>query len=956
MMKNHKIYFRLFFMLILSLCVSFESFGIEETGEIKWPEIKKETKPWTRWWIQGSAVTKKDITAALEAYQKAGLGGVEITPIYGVKGKEDRFIDYLSPKWMEMLVYTLNEAKRLGMGVDLANTSGWPFGGPWVDDEIACKNMRSKTFKLQGGQQLSEKIEYIEKPLAYTQNWLKVNIEDVKYPVTANEDLQKIPYAQIWYKRSLPLIVVTANKLVKGQKKIAETIDLTDKVKDGFLEWTAPPGEWLVCALFQGYHGKMVERAGPGGEGNVIDHFSELAIKRYLKKFDDAFKGYDTSYLRYYFNDSYEVDDAVESANWTPELFAEFQKICGYDLKQYIPALLGLADEETNCRVLHDYRAVISELMLEKFTKNWQSWAEKQGKGIRNQAHGSPANALDLYAASDVPETEGSTISDIKSAPSTAHLTGKNLASAESCTLLNEHFQSRLSDVKAANDKFLLGGVNHIFYHGTDFSPQDAPWPGWLFYAAVHFTPANSFWDDFGAINRYVARAQSFLQAGKPSNDILLYYGISDLWSTPGKEMFHYFHTFKTVSMDECGRYLLSKGYSWDAVSDKLLQNVKVKKDKLTAGGNTYKTIIVPKMKYMPVETFEKLIDLSKAGATVSFYGNLPSDIPGLAHLKQDRKKLESLKKRLHFTDEGDIRICRYGKGRIIVFNALPDLLEQSEVKPESLYSQGLQCIRRLKDDGNFYYFVFNPSKTKFSGWVNLNADYRTCALYNPMTGKDGYARTRVNNGKTDIWMELNPNESMIVETFQKTYSGNLYPYYKPIGGSLVLSDNWNITFVKGGPVLPEKKTVSELKSWTEYGEDYAYFSGTAEYETRLPLLSEKTDAWRLQLDNVYESAAVYINDTYLGTLFEAPYTIDIPTHLLNGNDVLKIRVSNLMANRIAYMDKKGLEWKIFYNLNIDSKGRMNVGEDGRFSAKNWDPRPSGISGNVTVTPMVLIE
>ena len=109
-------------------------------------------------------------------------------------------------------------------------------------------------------------------------------------------------------------------------------------------------------------------------------------------------------------------------------------------------------------------------------------------------------------------------------------------------------------------------------------------------------------------------------------------------------------------------------------------------------------------------------------------------------------------------------------------------------------------------------------------------------------------------------------------------------------------------------------------------------------------------------MDNVYESAAVYINDTYLGTLFEAPYTIDIPTHLLNGNDVLKIRVSNLMANRIAYMDKKGLEWKIFYNLNIDSKGRMNVGEDGRFSAENWDPRPSGISGNVTVTPMVLIK
>jgi polygalacturonase len=77
------------------------------------------TKPWTRWWWFGNAVTEKDITAALETYQKAGLGGVEITPIYGVKGEEQYFIEYLSPAWMEKLVYTLNEAKRLGLGVDM---------------------------------------------------------------------------------------------------------------------------------------------------------------------------------------------------------------------------------------------------------------------------------------------------------------------------------------------------------------------------------------------------------------------------------------------------------------------------------------------------------------------------------------------------------------------------------------------------------------------------------------------------------------------------------------------------------------------------------------------------------------------------------------------------------------------------------------------------------------------
>ena len=83
----------------------------------------------------------------------------------------------------------------------------------------------------------------------------------------------------------------------------------------------------------------MVERASPGGEGNVIDHFSEHAISEYLKKFDEAFAGYDLSYLRCYFNDSYEVDDAVGCANWTPDFLKEFKRVCGYDLKQYLPAL-----------------------------------------------------------------------------------------------------------------------------------------------------------------------------------------------------------------------------------------------------------------------------------------------------------------------------------------------------------------------------------------------------------------------------------------------------------------------------------------------------------------------------------------------------------------------------------------------------------------------------------------
>ncbi|MDR2913606.1 MAG: glycoside hydrolase family 2 protein [Tannerella sp.] len=943
-MKTKLFIITLLILITLSGCNN-ERNNQNETGTIGWPEITQEAKPWTRWWWLGSAVDKANITAALEAYQKAGLGGVEITPIYGVRGTEDQFIDFLSPEWMEMFVYTLNEAKRLGLGVDLANASGWPFGGPWIDETTACKNMVSKVFNVQGGTTVKETIKYIQEPIVRTQGRLKVTIKDIKEPVTANDNLQEYAFDQIRYEKALPLIVVSANK--KGPNGFSEVINITDKVVDGKLEWTAPEGEWVICALFQGYHGKMVERAGPGGEGNVIDHFATGPLKTYLKQFDNAFKDYDISYLRHYFNDSYEVDDAMGESNWTPEFFAEFEKIQGYDLRKHLPALLGQDTPEMNSRVLYDYRVTIGRLLLEKYTTEWQAWAAKQGKGIRNQSHGSPANVLDLYAASDIPEIEGRDIVNLKSAPSAAHVTGKKLTSSESATWLNEHFLSTLGDVKSIIDKFLLAGVNHVFYHGTAYSPREAEWPGWLFYASVHFTPVNSFWDDFGALNQSIARTQSFLQAGKPANDILLYYAVADLWSKPGRGMLHHYHSFDDASLKECGAYLTENGYSWDAISDKQLLDVSYEKSTLHSGGNAYKTIWIPETHLMPVETLEKLIELAQQGATIAFYKNLPSDVPGLANYEGNSGKMNTLIKSLSFMENGNIRTATCGKGKIIISDQMADLAKDSGVLPESMYNSGLQCIRRLKDDGNFYYYIVNSPDKSFDGWITLNADCSSTALYNPVTGVSGYAKTRKTNGKTEIYLKIKPEEGFVVETFKGKHNGDLYPFYENPGEAIAFSGNWNVEFIKGGPTLPAPLNTGELKSWTEYGQEYIPFSGTAKYSTQIPALTTKADAWLLDLGAVYESASVFLNGEHIGTLINAPYTLEIPAALLKGNDELTINVSNLMTNRIIDMDKKGIVWRKFYNTNINARLRENAGEDGKFTAKNWEPKNSGLVGPV---------
>ena len=937
---------------LLLAAVSCDRNRLVETGNLEWPEITQQTKPWTRWWWPASAVQESDIVSMLDDYSEAGLGGMEVTTIYGAKGWEDRYRDYLTPEWMDLFTFTLDEAEKRDLGVDLANASGWPFGGPWVTPDYACRYLASKVYKVKGGEGVEEKIEYIEKPMVRSIG-LKTTIDKLEYPIAANDSLQQYAFEQVRYPLPLPLMAVTANSDAGGFLDLTSLVD-----EEGNLNWTAPEGDWTVCALFLGWHGKLVERAGPGGEGDVIDHFDGMAIRRYLAKFDEAFKGYDVSYLRYYFNDSYEVDDAAGNSDWTADFFNEFKSRRGYDLKEHMPQLLGLtSDKETENRIVFDYRTTIGELLLEKYSTLWQVWAARQGKGIRNQAHGSPANILDLYGVSDVPETEGRSIIGMKTASSASHVMDKPLTSSESATWLNDHFKSTLGDVKTSIDTYFLAGVNHVFYHGTCLSPDDAPWPGWLFYAAVHFQPTNSFWTDFGAFNRYVAHCQTFLQAGRPDNDILLFFDATDLLSVRGREQLLYHMSQTTAEQSAIGasaKDLYARGYTWDYITDKMIAgNVSVRNGMLvTDGGNEYKTIIIPECRLMLPSTFARLVGFAKKGATVLVMNSLPEDIPGYNDLEAGRKKFESLKASLKFVKSGNLEIARCGKGRFIVSSDLDAMISEAGVSREKLYDLGLQSISRVKPDGGRYYFIKNPTGSTVEGWIPLDVVCGTIGVYNPMTEAMGYGKMhRTDDGKAEVWLSLLPDESLLLETFSGNYEGEEYHFYKPAGEPDTVEGPWTVTFTKGGPELPDARTVDKLGSWTYYGSGYEIFSGSAEYVTELKPY-EGSVAYSLDLGEVCNSAAVYLDGQYLGTVFKSPYAVVLDKETAARGGELKVVVSNSMENRISWMDRNEMPWRIFYNANIAARTPMSRGADGFFSAAGWPVQPSGLIGPVTLTPL----
>ena len=142
--------------MVLMACAGNAQKAID--SPLAWPVVTNTSRPWTRWWWLGSAVDKENLTRLLEEYNRAGLGGVEVTCIYGIKGQEQRHIPYLSPQWIEMLKHACAEAKRLGMSVDLPPGSGWCIGGPVVPRELADATLELTTKSVTGGQVVKTKL------------------------------------------------------------------------------------------------------------------------------------------------------------------------------------------------------------------------------------------------------------------------------------------------------------------------------------------------------------------------------------------------------------------------------------------------------------------------------------------------------------------------------------------------------------------------------------------------------------------------------------------------------------------------------------------------------------------------------------------------------------------------------------------------------------------------------
>ena len=807
-------------------------------GAVEYYKLIKDltSQAGARWWWLGSAVTETGLTWQMEQLASHGIGTLEITPLYGVRGNEANNISFLSPEWMKMLDYTINEGKRLGIQIDMNLGTGWPFGSPETPlEEAACKVVAVDSL--------------VDSKLA----------KSILLPAP-----QKERYARLVTQRDY-------KSHVKGKRR--------------------------VIALYECRTCQKVKRAAPGGEGYVIDHFDSVAVAHYLARFDKAFKASGALMPATFFNDSYEVF----GADWTPTLPKEFEARRGYKLEDKLQEFV-----DGDAQVLSDYRETLSDLLLQNFTEQWVRWSHERGVKVRNQAHGSPANLIDIYAAVDVPEIEGfglsefgikglrtdpgmtrrnfSDLSMLKYASSAAHITGKRLVSSETFTWLTEHFRTSLSQMKPDLDLMFCAGVNRMFFHGTCYSPKDDPWPGWRFYASVDMSPANSIWRDAVMLTSYIYFCQERLQDGEPDNDFLVLLPVRNMWRT---NLDKRLMLFDINSMDEKAPEFIasilkidSLGYDCDYISEKYLLSTTFTNGKLqTVAGTRYAALILP---------------------------------PGCIMSKAVKKHIESLKR----------------QGAHIIYNIDAQTLAK-HAKPEDLRTQlHMKMIRRKVDDG-YRYFVSNLTPndvereiTLASTGVKVNLSLRS--------GESCFIDA-VNKGNTIVTYPLNARHA----------SG------KPSLLTDLTSNKWTLSFIDSQPVINQEIAIDGLRTWESLPVDsLSELMGTGVYETTFLLSAADAVAsgsYRIDLGDVRESARVYINDSYIGCAWCVPFALDFDGILHEGENTIRIEVTNLPANRIAAYDRRGIKWRKFNEINVvDINYKHSTYAD-------WTPVLSGLNSYVHI-------
>ena len=784
---------------------------------------------------------------------------------------------------------------RTVMGIPVGNL----FSQTISFEPVTAKHFRVK-LSMRKGSRIAEYVLY-----PYT----KVNHAEEKAAYAAPHDLADNPTPSA------------------GEDDVCtEIVDITSKFRDGVLEWKVPKGNWMIYRFGTSLTGKRNHPAPVEATGLEVDKLDPDALRRYFKDYIAIYEKASGGFvgdrgLSYMMVDSYEADQC----NWTPKLREEFRRRMGYDMHEWLPALTGMiigSTEQTE-KFLWDFRTVLGELFTESYISIPEIISEYGFKGAYMEGHENAraftADGMSMKSGATVPMAaqwmdggrwdrihEGR--ADIKESASVANIYGRKAVAAESFSINGQQHKKAWAycpaNLVGRANHMMAAGVSRFIIHESAHQPLDDKFPGlglgpygqWFNRHETWAYKAKPWMD-------YLARNCTMLQSGTAVSDILYYYGedccVTGLFATSDPDVPH--------------------GYGFDYVNPEILLNVlQIKGDRLVApaSGIEYRVLALHG-KYaetMSLKVLRRIAEIARSGVAVC--GNLPSRP---ASLMDSKKEFEALLQEIRSLD-----------------NVYEDRSVQEVVSRMGIAKDfdcpELNYVHRTSPSAEVYW-VCNPSSKKVSQTVSLRCCGRKPQIWNPMTGKRQDVSYRFVGERTEVEVEIEGEEALIIVLGEKT-DAHQCTVSKPQGREFhVVNGPWTVSFEKGRGV-DHDITLDRLHSLTlSTDPQVRYFSGTATYKTTIALDSVP-EHLMLDLGNVGDIAHVHINGKDAGIVWKSPWRVDVSGLFRQGDNVVEIEVVNRWVNRLIGEAAKPREERLTYTTM-------------EFFKPNSPLTPSGLMGPV---------
>jgi hypothetical protein len=876
-------------------------------------EPTNQYRPMVRWWWNGDRVVGKEILRELDVLQAAGIGGVEINPIRfpaEADPMNTRALTWLSDEWIDVLKVALRGTKERGMTCDMIVGSGWPYGGEFLSRQDQTQMVALGTKSFTGPAHVRLTREEL--------------LDDVSpHFVSPYKDSEKKLFG-------LTLVPSQLNTT-------AASVHMDDQLSHDIIELDVPSGEHVLYFLVKLTGFMAVINGAPGATGPVLNHYNGQAVTGYLDRLSSKLSsriGSLGGHFRAFFTDSIEL----EGANWCDDMFVQFHKRRGYALSPWLPFILFKVGEMGNAvaekyganfspafkaqtdLVRYDFEITRHELFQERFVGTFANWCTRNGVKSRMQAYGMDLDAITAGMMVDIPECETWIRSEKiesfgtgdyrqgryytminKFVSSAGHLSGKQLISCEEMTNTDDPFHTSLETIKVAGDQSILSGVTQSVLHGFNYSPLDAPFPGWVRYG-TYFSERNTWWPYFKLWVDYKARLSALFQHSVMHADIAILPPMADLASRYGFQRDPFPKTVDPPYLYKLWEVIHQNGSGCDYLTEDIISQSTVSRGRLQFKDRSYKAVFLPDVASMHPATAERLKAFVESGGKLLCIGKAPYRACGLIDNAPESRTVHEVIQSLRSSYPLRTPILTLNEEDMV--NWYREVQKKYALEPDVSISSPTDYVSQLHYvSGNhdiFFFTNYGPQQThKFEATFRL--DDKTPWLWDAESGERAPYPTL--GAKNVLTITLGPAESKLIvfETGSATttsgsvVAAKLLPAAigKPIS-ERTLTGPWNVKFVHVDGTM-QSRVLENLFDLSQH-DNLKSFAGTIIYSNQFQV-DHPDRHFVLDLGHLHSVSQLEINGRLIGTRWHGEHTYDLSGTVIFGTNKMTIKVVTTLGD-----------------------------------------------------------